>query len=181
VIIEHKSPSHTSTLALARFAARVRHNLRLEKVNVLLTDDAEIRQLNRRFRKKDKPTDVLSFPAIAQAGGGFAGDIAISIDYATRSAQRFGLSLQDELKILILHGMIHLAGHDHERDRGEMAQLETRLRRKLGLPTGLISRAESEDGIPRSKRKVASPSSRRSTMVSRTSAQPRRPQGGVQS
>ena len=136
-----------NTRSLSRFAARARRELRLGPVNILLTDDRKIRDLNRTFRKKDKPTDVLSFPAITQAGEDFAGDIAISVEYAARSAENFGLPLQEELKILMLHGLIHLSGHDHERDDGEMARLESRLRRKLGLSDGLIARSENGSAV----------------------------------
>ena len=122
--------------------------MRLGQVNILLTNNLEIRKLNRTFRKKDKPTDVLSFPAIEQAGTAFAGDIAISVEYAAKSAARFELPLQEELKILILHGLIHLSGRDHEADNGEMARLEARLRRKLGLSDGLIARSENGGVTP---------------------------------
>ncbi len=138
VILERKLEG-VSAAALARFAARARRAARLQgQVAVLVAGDRELRALNRRFRGKDKPTDVLSFPA---AGDGLAGDIAISAATAARNARLFGHSLAEELKILILHGMLHLAGYDHERDHGEMARREERLRRTLGLPTSLIARA----------------------------------------
>jgi probable rRNA maturation factor len=180
LIITHKSFQHINQLSLARFAARARRELRLRGVSILLTDDGEIRDLNRTFRKKDKPTDVLSFPAIAGAGDDFAGDIAISVEYAARSAQRFDLELQQELKILILHGLIHLSGHDHEIDNGEMARLESRLRRKLGLPAGLIARSEEGDGHSNARAKVAPMPRRRSTISSRASrGKTRRPKGSI--
>lgn len=138
MILERKLEG-VSAAALGRFAARARRAARLRgRVAVLVAGDRELRALNRRFRRKDKPTDVLSFPA---AGDGLAGDIAISAATAGRNARRFGHSLADELKILILHGMLHLAGYDHEHDHGEMARREERLRRTLGLPTSLIARA----------------------------------------
>lgn len=180
MIITHKSFPHINQLSLARFAARARRELRLCGVNILLTDDREIRDLNRTFRKKDKPTDVLSFPAHPAAGDDFAGDIAISVEYATRSANRFGLELQQELKILILHGLIHLSGHDHETDNGEMGRLESRLRRKLDLPAGLIDRSESANGHRNSRPKVAPLSRRRSTISPGAfPAKTRRPKGSV--
>ena len=98
----------------------------------------EIRRLNRRFRQMDKATDVLSFPA---TDGFSAGDIAISADVGAANARRLGLSPAEELKILILHGMLHLAGYDHERDQGAMARQEQRLRRALGLSMSLIERS----------------------------------------
>jgi probable rRNA maturation factor len=177
LIITHKSFPHINQLSLTRFAARAGRELRLGDVNILLTGDREIRDLNRTFRKKDKPTDVLSFPAIPQAGDDFIGDIAISVEYAARSAERFKLELQQELKILILHGLIHLSGHDHEIDNGEMARLEGRLRRKLGLPAGLIARSGSTNGHGTSRSKVVPVSPRRSTISLETSREKRRPKG----
>ena len=115
---------------------------RLEgEVSVLLTGDAQMRRLNRQFRHKDKPTDVLSFPAPALAEEqGLAGDLAISVETAARQAQELGHSLSDELQILMLHGLLHLAGYDHENDTGQMARREAGLRRRLGLARGLIER-----------------------------------------
>ncbi|HEX4064464.1 MAG TPA: rRNA maturation RNase YbeY [Acidobacteriaceae bacterium] len=115
-------------------------------VSVLLTSDKEIRRLNRQFRHKDKATDVLSFPALAfsapeAAKKPIAGDLAISVDTAARQAEEFGYPLATELQILVLHGLLHLAGFDHETDAGAMARKEGRLRRKLGLAAGLIERS----------------------------------------
>lgn len=107
---------------------------------MLITSNAKMRRLNRDFRGKDKPTDVLSFPARQNGNVRLAGDIAISKEIARRNAKALGHSLGTELKVLLLHGLLHLAGHDHERDRGEMAALEQKLRAKLKLPTGLIER-----------------------------------------
>ena len=106
----------------------------------LIADDAEIRQLNRQFRGKNYATDVLSFPA-AQPNG-LAGDIAISIDRARVQAAEHGHSVADELRILMLHGALHLSGMDHETDSGEMAEAEFRWRKRLGLPGGLIERTQ---------------------------------------
>jgi len=105
-------------------------------VDVLITGNRRVRELNRRFRKKDKATDVLSFSC--SAGGG---DIAISAQIAAANASRYGHATLVELKILILHGMLHLAGYDHERDNGRMAAKENRLRFELRLPASLIERA----------------------------------------
>ena len=107
----------------------------------LIADDGEIRRLNRQFRGKNHATDVLSFP-VAESNG-LAGDIAISIDRAHAQAAERGHSLSDELRILMLHGALHLTGMDHETDCGEMAQAEARWRKRLGLPDGLIERAGS--------------------------------------
>jgi probable rRNA maturation factor len=114
-------------------------------VNVLVTNSAELRSLNRRFRKKDKPTDVLSFPSPRVSANEVrrsAGDLAISFDIARGNAKKLGHSVSDEVKILVLHGILHLAGFDHERDNGEMARQESRLRQKLKLNSGLIERTE---------------------------------------
>ena len=110
------------------------------RVDILITSDARMRALNRDFRGKDRTTDVLSFPAADCGDFALAGDIAISAGLARENARRFGHSLADELKILILHGMLHLAGHDHESDRGQMARVEARLRREFHLPAALIAR-----------------------------------------
>jgi len=124
--------SLTSFLTRARRAAGVKG-----QVQVLITSSDQLRDLNRRFRHKDKATDVLSFPAIVD---GEAGDIAISADIASEYAFQLGHSLDEELRILILHGVLHLAGHDHETDKGEMEALESELRDKLKLPSSLIER-----------------------------------------
>jgi probable rRNA maturation factor len=110
-------------------------------VAVLLSDDRTLRRLNREFRGKDKATDVLSFPADRKMSRGHAGDLAISLEIAARQAQEHGHSLRDEVRVLMLHGVLHLAGMDHETDRGEMAELEARLRTRFGLKSGLIARS----------------------------------------
>ncbi len=127
---------------LERFVLRARRVVGLKgTVNLLVTGSSEMRFLNRRFGGKDKPTDVLSFPALAQiAGEKFAGDVAVCADIAARNALRLGHSAVKEVKILTLHGVLHLAGYDHESDNGRMAGEESKLRRELGLPTGLIER-----------------------------------------
>ena len=120
---------------LADLAARIGRG---REVTCLISTDRELRGLNRRFRGKDCATDVLSFPPDGSGGG--PGEIAISLDRAGEQAAAAGHNLEEELCILILHGMLHLAGMDHETDRGEMAREETRWRKLLGLPTGLIER-----------------------------------------
>jgi probable rRNA maturation factor len=102
-------------------------------VTCLVTTDAELRRLNREFRGKNYPTDVLSFPP---------DEIAISLDRAAAQAKELGHSLDDELRILMLHGLLHLCGMDHEADSGEMRRAEIRWRKRLGLPAGLIERAQ---------------------------------------
>ncbi len=104
----------------------------------LLTGDAELRRLNRTFLQHDYATDVLSFPSGSRSG--FLGEIAISTDRAREQAGEQGHGVGEELKILMLHGVLHLLGMDHETDRGRMARAETRWRRRFQLPAGLIER-----------------------------------------
>jgi probable rRNA maturation factor len=106
-------------------------------VTVALLPDRRVRALNRQYRRKDAPTDVLSFPAEEQ---GQLGDVVIATGVAKRQAAEAGHSLQTELRVLALHGLLHLLGYDHEHDDGRMARLERRLRRKAGLREGLIER-----------------------------------------
>ena len=115
--------------------ALTRRVTRGRTISCLIADDAEIRRLNLRFRGKNYAADVLSFPAAIR--NGLAGDIAISIDRARAQAAECGHSLGDELRSLMLHGALHLAGMEHETDSGEMEQTEIRWRKRLGLPEGL--------------------------------------------
>lgn len=107
----------------------------------LITNDGELRRLNREFRDQDHATDVLSFPSGSSPG--FLGDIAISYDRAEQQAREYGLAVEQELEILMLHGVLHLLGMDHETDRGRMARTEAKWRAALGLPAGLIERARA--------------------------------------
>jgi probable rRNA maturation factor len=148
-----------SVRALSRFLREAQAAVRLRGlVSVLLTTDAEIRRLNRTFRRKNKVTDVLSFPAAhfhhvsKSASQQVSGDLAISVETARRQAAEQGHSLAVEVKVLMLHGLLHLAGYDHETDGGQMARRERRLRLRLGLPLGLIERSsgpEAESAIAR--------------------------------
>jgi len=106
----------------------------------LVSDDAELRRLNHEFRGHDIPTDVLSFPAEAP---GTLGDLAISWDRAKAQAAEHGHDVADEVRILMLHGVLHLTGLDHEKDRGKMARAEQRWRKQFQLPTGLIERVRA--------------------------------------
>ncbi len=108
------------------------------EISVLLTTDAGIQELNRSFRRKNQSTDVLSFPSGDEV---FAGDLAVSVETASRQAEEFGHRLLEEVRVLLLHGLLHLAGFDHERDAGQMARRERALREQFGLPVGLIDRA----------------------------------------
>lgn len=132
---------------LREFEAELRRALRLgrRKFNVCLVDDAGIKQMNHAFRGKAQPTDVLSFPwhersaSAAQRASGdaelryFLGDIAISMETARRNARGEGHSLNREIRWLILHGVLHLLGYNHETDKGQMTARELRLRTSLGL------------------------------------------------
>ena len=130
--------------ALQVFAGRVKEDLglRRESVAIRLVSDAEMARLNLTYRKKKGTTDVLSFPAEERHGpsnlrrqlsDAQLGDIAISPVVAKRNARLYGRTLSEEIQILILHGVLHLLGYDHETDHGEMEQVEMRLRRRLGI------------------------------------------------
>jgi probable rRNA maturation factor len=133
--------------ALSRFFNLARKAVGLAgEVEVLLTSDAELKRLNKAFRGKNKATDVLSFPAPQEIAASHAGDLAVSLETAARQAAQYGHTLADEVKILLLHGLLHLAGEDHETDAGEMAAREAALRENLKLPTGLIQRVGTRAG-----------------------------------
>jgi probable rRNA maturation factor len=162
-----------SARSLARFLSQARNAVRLHgHVSVLLTTDKAIRRLNRQFRGLDKPTDVLSFPAEAliQRQEKIAGDLAISVPTALRQAAEQGHAVAVEIKVLMLHGLLHLAGYDHETDTGRMSRRERHLRAQLGLPQGLIERAESKPIL-----KTVSPTSNKWVpQVSRSARGPQR-------
>jgi len=138
-----------STRTLGKFLALAQDAVGLSgQVTVLLSTDRTLRDLNRRFRGKDEATDVLSFASTNPASGPekIAGDVAISVETAWKQAAEQGHTLRVELRVLILHGLLHLAGYDHETDAGKMQRHERQLRTKLGLPLGLIERAAPERG-----------------------------------
>ena len=122
---------------LAPWLARVSPIRRPAEVSIALVPDSQVRALNRRFRGVDRVTDVLSFPSDVD---GQLGDIVIARGVARRQARAAGHSPGTELRLLALHGILHLLGFDHERDGGQMARAERRLRHKGGLPAGLIER-----------------------------------------
>ena len=146
--------------ALAAWLERAAPRRARGDVSLALVSDAVMRRLNREFRGIDHATDVLTFPAAPEpprrrpargaaprAAAARAvnpalrlGDIAIAMGVARRQARQLGHSLDEEVRILALHGLLHLLGYDHETDRGEMHRTEERLRRRAGLPTGLITR-----------------------------------------
>jgi probable rRNA maturation factor len=147
VVILQRKIAGLSRSTLERFVLRARRAAGLrDMVNVLITNNAELKSLSRQFLGKDKPTDVLSFPdspASSRKSKRLAGEVAISADIARDNAKLLRHSVADEVKILVLHGILHLAGYDHERDNGEMARKEMQLRRQLHLEAALIERAQS--------------------------------------
>ncbi len=118
---------------IERFARRAQRELRARSsITICLMDDRAIRALNAKFRGRRKATDVLSFPS-GLGHNGFLGDIAISVQTARNNARREEHSLLEEIELLVLHGLLHLLGYDHETDSGQMTRKELRLRPKLGL------------------------------------------------
>ena len=148
MIVNRQRAVRVALPPLKQFLSRVRDGLGLANtdVTICLVSDAEIARMNEAYRKKKGPTDVLSFPAVARrkpvrlrriANGpkleAYLGDIAISPASAKRYARKNGRRLPDELRILILHGVLHLLGYDHETDHGEMNRIENRLRKRFEL------------------------------------------------
>jgi probable rRNA maturation factor len=130
---------------LEAFARQLRKSVTAGRgFQCLITDDLELQRLNRQFLRKNYAADVLSFPAAENAEGtGELGEIAISYERAREQARAFGHSVTEEVRILMLHGVLHLMGMDHERDRGAMARAEFAWRNKLGLPASLIERVSA--------------------------------------
>ena len=122
---------------LGPWLARVAPRSARGSVAIAILPDARVTALNSKYRRKNKPTDVLSFPG----SGKYLGDIAISRGIAQKQAKMLGHSLRTEFRVLALHGLLHLLGYDHESDKGRMARVEARLRRKAKLPAGLIARS----------------------------------------
>jgi probable rRNA maturation factor len=137
--VEIVGPDGVRATGLAGWLAAVAPARARGAVTIALASDQRVRALNRQYRGKDRPTDVLSFPADEP---GLLGDVVIAIGVATRQARAAGHTLATELRVLALHGLLHLLGYDHEDDDGRMARVEARLRRKGGLREGLIERAQ---------------------------------------
>jgi probable rRNA maturation factor len=153
MILNRQRAVRVAQRPLELFLARVRRELGLAEADLTIcfVSDAEIARMNQLFRKKKGPTDVLSFPAIERRRPAilrgpssrriqrkrrtpaFLGDIAIAPSVARRNAKKLSRTFPSELQILILHGVLHLLGYDHEADGGQMDRIEGRLRRKLGL------------------------------------------------
>ena len=142
LVLFRRVPSGLDRRAIEAFAWQLRNRVAAgREFRCLITGDAELRRLNRRFLGKNYPTDVLSFPA--GPGLGELGELAISAPRAAEQAREFGHAVEEEIRILMLHGVLHLTGMDHERDRGAMARAEVAWRKKLGLPAGLIERVSA--------------------------------------
>ena len=142
VIIFERVVEGVSRRSLERFARKTQELTGVAgQVDVLIAGNRRLQQLNRHFRNKNRATDVLSFP---RAEGG---DIAVSADMALANARRYRHPAAQEIKVLILHGMLHLAGYDHENDDGQMARKENKLRAKLKLPASLIDRTQTPENV----------------------------------
>jgi len=150
-----RAPADFGRGAVERFARVLQAEVtKGRSFDCLITGDAELRRLNRKFRGQDHATDVLSFPASPLPNGHgsagaygaatvrerYLGDVAISVARARAQARQYGHTPEQEIQILLLHGVLHLLGMDHETDRGRMARAEKRWRARLGLPDGLIER-----------------------------------------
>jgi probable rRNA maturation factor len=144
------SPRRKRSIAwIGRWLATAAPRQATGSVTIAILPDARVRDLNRRFRGQDEATDVLSFPHSDKSiHGNELGEIAIASGVARRQAIAQGHVIDVELKVLALHGLLHLLGYDHDRDEGEMRRLEERLRRRAGLPAGLIARAPRAAKVP---------------------------------
>jgi len=143
LLIFRRVPAGVPRAKLRQFAISLRDEVADgREFECLITGDRELQRLNRQFRGKDEPTDVLSFPAAEMPAGDAAlGELAVSWQRASAQATEYAHSLDTELRVLMLHGVLHLLGMDHETDRGRMARAEARWRSHFQLPNGLIERA----------------------------------------
>jgi probable rRNA maturation factor len=141
VSVVEEGRRQSAAKGLGPWLARVAPRSARGGVAIAILPDARVKSLNRKYRRKNKPTDVLSFPETGSGPTRFLGNIAISRGIAQKQAKLLGHSLRTELRVLALHGLLHLLGYDHESDKGRMARVEARLRRKAKLPSGLIARS----------------------------------------
>lgn len=137
LVVEVVTPAGLRAPGLARWLESIAPPRAKGSMTVALVPDQRVRTLNRQYRRQDAPTDVLSFPADEP---GQLGDVVIATGVARRQAAAAGHAFGTELRVLALHGLLHLLGYDHERDDGQMARVERRLRRAGGLREGLIER-----------------------------------------
>ena len=138
IILENTTDLQVSIELLEKIA----DTLTTRDIELILCDDPSIQYINKNFRYKNKPTDVLSFPIGGDRSNEPLGSIVISMDHVSAKAQELGHLPQDELALLFIHGLLHLLGHDHEKDHGEMRKEEERLIRRFDLPRSLIVRTE---------------------------------------
>ena len=146
IVLFRRAPAELNRRNLERFAQVLREEVAHGAgFQCLVTDDRELRRLNREFLGNDYATDVLSFPeeGFHTAAEGWSGEIAISAQRAREQALAYGHSIEHEICILMLHGVLHLMGMDHETDRGKMARAEADWRIRLALPAGVIERVRS--------------------------------------
>jgi probable rRNA maturation factor len=159
MVIFETAVKGVSVAMIQRFSRKAQKLAKVTgEIDILISSNNRLQELNRRFRRKNKPTDVLSFPRP------LGGDIAISADIARQNAILYGHSPAEELKVLVLHGMLHLAGYDHESDNGQMAHAESRLRAQLKLPASLIDRAHgsvTQKAVPTKTRAATSTANKR--------------------
>lgn len=142
LIVYRRAPAGLPRGPLEQFARRLRDEVAGGRAfECLITDDRELRRLNAEFLGHDYATDVLSFPDSDVPDRAVLGSLAISAQRAAAQAAEYGHSVDDEIRILMLHGVLHLTGMDHERDRGKMRRVEASWRKALDLPAGLIERA----------------------------------------
>jgi len=135
--------NHTDYTPNENLLAAIAAELTDRDIELILTDNATIRAMNAEHRGIDQPTDVLSFP-LEKVPFAPLGEIVISVEYARNKAGEYGNTLDEEIALLFLHGLLHLLGYDHETDSGRMRQKEAELIRRFGLPESLIVRTEGE-------------------------------------
>lgn len=151
MILNRQTKVRIAVAPLERFLREIRSVAKIAdtEVSIAFVTDAEIAKWNESYRRRKGPTDVLSFPAFSRRNAGrntsakrrktqpaddrFLGDIAIAPETARRYAKKHGRTLASELRILMLHGVLHLMGYDHESDNGQMNRIEQKLRRRLGI------------------------------------------------
>ena len=134
--IENQTHTQIDTSKLEMIA----NELSNKDIELILTDNKTIQELNKEYRQKDTPTDVLSFPLEAIAAHEPAGSIVISLEYAKKVADELGHTLDEEASLLLIHGLLHLQGYDHEIDNGEMREQESYWIKHFTLPSSLIVR-----------------------------------------
>jgi probable rRNA maturation factor len=149
IVLFRRAPAELNRRKLEGFARTLRAEVaKGAGFTCLVTGDAELRRLNRDFLGKDYPTDVLSFPVGQASQPVLLGEIAISAARARKQSNALGHTIENEICILMLHGLLHLRGMDHETDQGQMRRAESRWRQRLGLPAGLIERTTTSHQPP---------------------------------